>query len=198
LRIKDAVLRDYVFSFGDFCIYCKQKEKRSEKERRRAMDGFMILGIVLLAAGFLFVGIETLIPGFGAPGILGGCCLVAGVFLIADSVQEAVIIVAVVLLLLAVLIFTLVTLLAKGRLKTPIILNDKMNKEEGYISSTDLQYLVGKKGVVTTDLHPAGKVRIEDVEFDVISDGAFLEQGTQVEIYKISNSSLVVRKARQE
>ena len=43
------------------------------------MDGFMILGIVLLAAGFLFVGIETLIPGFGAPGILGGCCLVAGV-----------------------------------------------------------------------------------------------------------------------
>lgn len=32
------------------------------------MDGFMILGIVLLAAGFLFVGIETLIPGFGAPG----------------------------------------------------------------------------------------------------------------------------------
>ena len=58
------------------------------------MDGFMILGIVLLAAGFLFVGIETLIPGFGAPGILGGCCLVAGVFLIADSVQEAVIIVA--------------------------------------------------------------------------------------------------------
>ena len=40
------------------------------------MDGFMILGIVLLAAGFLFVGIETLIPGFGAPGILGGCCLV--------------------------------------------------------------------------------------------------------------------------
>ena len=162
------------------------------------MDGFMILGIVLLAAGFLFVGIETLIPGFGAPGILGGCCLVAGVFLIADSVQEAVIIVAVVLLLLAVLIFTLVTLLAKGRLKTPIILNDSMNKEEGYISSTDLQYLVGKKGVVTTDLHPAGKVRIEDVEFDVISDGAFLEKGTLVEIYKISNSSLVVRKARQE
>ena len=154
------------------------------------MDGFMILGIVLLAAGFLFVGIETLIPGFGAPGILGGCCLVAGVFLIADSVQEAVIIVAVVL--------SLVTLLAKGRLKTPIILNDKMNKEEGYISSTDLQYLVGKKGVVTTDLHPAGKVRIEDVEFDVISDGAFLEKGTLVEIYKISNSSLVVRKARQE
>ena len=126
MRIKDAVLRDYVFSFGEFCIYCKQKEKNEAKRKGEGQwTVFMILGIVLLAAGFLFVGIETLIPGFGAPGILGGCCLVAGVFLIADSVQEAVIIVAVVLLLLAVLIFTLVTLLAKGRLKTPIILNDK-------------------------------------------------------------------------
>ena len=196
MRIKDAVLRDYVFSFGEFCIYCKQKEKKKRKGKEKGNGRFYDFGNC--TAGFLFVGIETLIPGFGAPGILGGCCLVAGVFLIADSVQEAVIIVAVVLLLLAVLIFTLVTLLAKGRLKTPIILNDKMNKEEGYISSTDLQYLVGKKGVVTTDLHPAGKVRIEDVEFDVISDGAFLEKGTLVEIYKISNSSLVVRKARQE
>ena len=55
-----------------FVYTVNRKKKRSEKERRRAMDGFMILGIVLLAAGFLFVGIETLIPGFGAPGILGG------------------------------------------------------------------------------------------------------------------------------
>ena len=194
MRIKDAVLRDYVFSFGAFCIYCKQKEKKKRKGKEKGNGRFYDFGNCT-AGGWLSF---CIIPGFGAPGILGGCCLVAGVFLIADSVQEAVIIVAVVLLLLAVLIFTLVTLLAKGRLKTPIILNDKMNKEEGYISSTDLQYLVGKKGVVTTDLHPAGKVRIEDVEFDVISDGAFLEKGTLVEIYKISNSSLVVRKARQE
>ena len=140
-----------------FVYTVNRKKKRSEKERRRANGRFYDFGNCTAGGWLSFVGIETLIPGFGAPGILGGCCLVAGVFLIADSVQEAVIIVAVVLLLLAVLIFTLVTLLAKGRLKTPIILNDKMNKEEGYISSTDLQYLVGKKGVVTTDLHPAGE-----------------------------------------
>lgn len=162
------------------------------------MDGFLILGIFLLVAGFVFVGIETVVPGFGAPGILGICCLVAGVFLMADTVQAAIIIIAVVIVLLAILIFTLITLLSKGKLKTPLILNDKMNKEEGYISSTDLQYLIGKKGTAATDLHPAGRVKIENVEFDVISDGMFIEKGSQVEIYKISNSSLVVRKAGQE
>ena len=39
-----------------FVYTVNRKKKRSEKERRRAMDGFMILGIVLLAAGFLYFG----------------------------------------------------------------------------------------------------------------------------------------------
>lgn len=162
------------------------------------MDVFLVLGIVLLLAGFVFVGIETVVPGFGAPGILGTCCIIAGIFLTADTVQEAAVIIAVVLVLLTVMIMTLITLLSKGKLKTPLILNDKMNRQEGYISSVDLQYLIGKSGTAATDLHPAGKVRIEDVEFDVISDGAFLEKGTYVEIYKISNSSLVVRKSEKD
>lgn len=162
------------------------------------MDGFMILGIFLFIAGFVFVGIETVVPGFGAPGIIGTGCLIAGVFLTADTMQEAVIIVAIVIVLLAILIFTLVTLLSKGKLKTPIVLDDRLNKEEGYISSTDLQYLIGQKGIATTDLHPSGRVKIEDVEFDVISDGRFIEKNSLVEIYKLSNSSLVVRKAESE
>lgn len=159
------------------------------------MDGFLILGIFLFIAGFVFVGIETVVPGFGAPGIIGICCLLAGVFLTANTIQQAVIIVAIVLLLLAILVFTLITLLSRGKLKPPIILTDKQKREEGYISSTDLQYLIGKKGIASTDLHPSGRVKIEDVEFDVISDGRYIEKNSVVEIYKISNSSLVVKKA---
>ena len=40
-----------------FVYTVNRKKKRSEKERRRAIDGFMILGIVLLEEGFLFVGV---------------------------------------------------------------------------------------------------------------------------------------------
>lgn len=160
------------------------------------MDGLMILGIVLFVAGFIFVGIETVVPGFGAPGIIGGCCLVAGVFLTADTLMEALIIIAIVLVLLAIFIFVIVTMLSKGKFKTPIVLSERQEKESGYISSSDLQYLIGRHGTTTTDLHPAGRILIEGVEFDVISDGRFITKGTEVEIYKISNSSLVVKEIR--
>ena len=49
------------------------------------MNTVMIIGIILLIAGFVLVGIELVVPGFGAPGISGIICLVAGVFLTADT-----------------------------------------------------------------------------------------------------------------
>ena len=48
------------------------------------MDTLMILGIILFIAGFILIAIEMVIPGFGAPGISGIACLIAGVFLTAD------------------------------------------------------------------------------------------------------------------
>ena len=157
------------------------------------MDALFILGVILFIAGFIFIGIEAVIPGFGAPGIIGTACLVVGVFLTADSLSEALIIIAVLLVLLGIFLGILVSLLSKGKLKSPIVLNDKLDKEQGYISSTDLEYLIGKQGITVTDLRPAGRVNIEGVEFDVISDGRFINKNTNVEIYKISNSSLVVK-----
>jgi membrane-bound ClpP family serine protease len=95
--------------------------------------------------------------------------------------------------LLTVFVVIMTFLLSKGVLKSPIVLKDKQEKETGYISSTDLEYLIGKQGITTTALRPAGRVKIEGVEFDVISDGRFIEKDKKVVIYKISNSSLVVK-----
>jgi membrane-bound ClpP family serine protease len=157
------------------------------------MDGLFILGIFFVIAGFVFVAVETIVPGFGLPGILGGICLIAGVFLTADTLQQALVIIMIMAVCLAVMIFIIITFLSKGKLKPPIILSAKQEKDRGYISSADLQYLVGKTGIATTDLHPSGRVMIEDKEFDVISDGRFIEKNSTVEIYTVSNSSPVVR-----
>jgi len=157
------------------------------------MDWLFILGICLFIFGFLFIAIEILLPGFGAPGIAGALCLVVGVILTVDTVLEGIIAVCIIFVLISLLVAVLMALVTKGKIKTKIILNESLNKESGYISSKDLQYLVDKKGVTTTGLRPAGKVSVEGVEFDAISDGRFINEGVEVVITKISNSSLVVK-----
>ena len=64
------------------------------------MDVVMIIGLILLIAGFVLAGIEMVVPGFGAPGICGIICLVAGVLLTADSVEAGIFITVVVIVIL--------------------------------------------------------------------------------------------------
>ena len=121
------------------------------------IEWVMILGIVFIVIGFILIGIEMIIPGFGAPGISGIICMIIGLFLTADTIEEGIIILLIVLALLAVMLVIILRLLAKGKLKSPIILKDEISTESGFISSSDLKYLLGKKGTAATDLRPAGR-----------------------------------------
>ena len=113
------------------------------------MEILSIVAIALLIAGFVLLGIEMVVPGFSLPGISGIICLVAGVLLAADSVEEGIIITLIVLALLGIMFAVLLWLLSKGKLKSPIILKEEQKTDQGYISSKDLEYLLGKKGTAT-------------------------------------------------
>lgn len=157
------------------------------------MDAMMIAGILFFIIGFILIGIEMVIPGFGAPGISGIICLAAGLFLAADTVEEGIAIILIVLALLAVMLVIIMSLLSKGKLKSPIILKEEQDKEKGYLSSQDLNYLLGKKGVAATDLRPSGRGNFEGIEFNIISDGKYICKGTEIEICQVNGSKLVVK-----
>ncbi len=158
------------------------------------MEILSVAGILLLIAGFVLVGIEMVLPGFSVPGVSGIICLVAGVFLLADSVMEAVIITLAVLALLGILLAVILSLLSRGKLKSPIILEDELESAKGYISSNDLKYLLGKRGTAGTDLRPSGVGIFDDVNFDVVSEGEYISRDAQIEIIKVEGSRLIVRK----
>ncbi len=151
------------------------------------------IGIALLIAGFVLVGVEMVLPGFSAPGISGIICLVAGVFLVSDTVTEAVFITIGVLALLGVLMAVILWLLSRGKLRSPIILKEEQNKEEGYLSSSDLKYLLGRQGVAATDLRPSGIGSFDEVKFDVMSEGNYISKGAAIEIIRVEGSKLVVK-----
>jgi membrane-bound serine protease (ClpP class) len=52
---------------------------------------------------------------------------------------------------------------------------------------------VGKVGVAETDLRPAGRVRIGDAHFDVVSEGGYIDAGAAVTVVTTRGNALVVR-----
>lgn len=80
----------------------------------------MIIGIIFLIAGFALVGVEMVVPGFGVPGIAGIICLVAGVFLTADSVETGIFITVVVIVILGILMTIIMGFLSQKNLNPPL------------------------------------------------------------------------------
>lgn len=153
----------------------------------------LIIAIILFIAGFILIGIEMAIPGFSIPGVSGIICLVVAVFLVSDSFVEGAIIALIIMALLGIMFAIILGILSKAKLKSPIILKDEQNKEKGFISSSDLKYLLGKQGVAITDLRPSGTADFEGIEFDVISEGKYISKDTKLVIYKVQGSKLIVK-----
>lgn len=55
--------------------------------------------------------------------------------------------------------------------------------------------LVGREGVATTMLRPAGKAQIGDQFVDVVSEGPFIPVGTNIEVIAVEGNRVVVRQA---
>ena len=157
------------------------------------LDGITLISVALFLVGFILIGIEMLHPGISMPGVLGSICLVVCVIISADSLQEGTTLAVNILAILGVMLAGILWFLSKGKLRSPIILNEEQNKDKGYISSSDLNYLLGKKGVAATDLRPSGMGNFDGIDFDVISAGKYIQVGTKIQIYEVKGSKLMVK-----
>lgn len=157
------------------------------------MESLVWIGIILLIAGFVLIGIELMIPGFGAPGIAGIICLIVGVFLVTDTLEEGILVTVVVIVILSILMAVIMGLMHYRKFKSPIILDTEVRSENAYLGEADLNYLLDKEGIATTDLRPAGKGDFDGIELDVVSEGPYVEKGSKIVIYKISANRLIVK-----
>jgi membrane-bound serine protease (ClpP class) len=61
--------------------------------------------------------------------------------------------------------------------------------------TTGSEGIIGEVGETITDLHPGGRIRIHGELWSAESfDGSFIDKGTRVEVTRISNLKLIVRK----
>lgn len=155
--------------------------------------GMSGLVVILLIIGFILATVEMIMPGFGAPGITAAICFALAVIMGSQSVFGAIVMSMIILSILGILLAIVLTLFAKKKVVSPFILKEEQKKSNGYISSSDLEYLLGKEGISKTDLRPCGSADFEGVKFDVVADGEYIKQGTKIKIFKVEGSKLIVK-----
>lgn len=153
-----------------------------------------LLGLALLI-------VEVFMPGFGLPGISGIILEVVSVVLtyLRHGGLAALGVTLIILAVVAIVISLALRSVHKGKLsKSPIILNDSENAADGYVATRDMEVFLGKEGVTTTVLRPAGMAEFDGVKLNVVADGEYMAKDTRVLVERVEGARVVVRKVRTE
>jgi len=153
--------------------------------------------ILCFLGGIALVTLEVFLPGFGLPGISGIALLLASIVLTWVNVNgiAALGITVVCLATAAIMISLAMKSAAKGRLaKSNIVLTDTESAADGYSAVGDMEVFLGREGVTTTVLRPAGIADFEGVRLNVVTEGEFMDANTRVRIEKVQGPRVVVKK----
>lgn len=159
------------------------------------MSTLLLTALVLYIVGMILIVVEAHVPGFGIPGISGLICLIIGIYIIADGnlLMTALYFLGTAAFLVIGLWFLYNTGYGRKYLKT-FFLMENQSKEKGYVSTVRLTALVGKEGYVATPLRPAGAIVVEDVKYDAVSDGEFIETDEKIRVTVVEGRRILVKR----
>ncbi len=156
-------------------------------------SSFLAPAIFILGAVLLCVEI-FLIPGFGITGILGITGIIAGIFISfgINNIAIASIVVFTSLIIDIILIILIAKFMSKSEnFKYKITLN---NDTAGYHSSISYNELLGKNGTAETFFRPSGYISIDGKKYDAVSEGEFIDKGSNLTVILVEGNRIVVKK----
>lgn len=147
---------------------------------------------ILLAMGFLLMGLEIFLPG-GVAGVLGGLCLIVGVALTFRTYGTGMGICA---LLICLAVGSALGILGwKGLESSALVLRSRLGNGSAQGKGEEMK---GKVGVALTDLRPSGGVEIEGRSVDAITEGEYIARGTRIEVVEGREDRVLVRPFQQK
>ena len=161
-----------------------------------------LIGIILL---FTELFITT---GFGFVGAGGILCILAGIYLALvkrpvpqfswefNLLNTALYTISGAILTSGAIFTLLLRALPKNKgLLSHLALSFSEKQEEGFNASpVEMHTLTGKRGVAHTKLRPTGKAMIDDRLWSVMTDGDFIEKGTEIIVEKVEGNRILVQR----
>ena len=65
----------------------------------------------------------------------------------------------------------------------------------GYHSSVSYDDLMGKEGVADTFFRPSGYIVIDGKKYDAVSEGEFIDKGSNLKVILVEGNRIVVKKS---
>ncbi len=144
--------------------------------------------IALLVVGILLMLVELLVlPGFGVAGALGVVALVGGA--IGAWYELGPLWGAIVGVISGLLAITMVYIVPRTKAGRRLVLDEELKNHR---SQKDQRPLLGRRGVTVTPLRPIGRVRFEEEEVDVVTDGEYIPNDAEVEVVDVQGMRVVV------
>jgi membrane-bound serine protease (ClpP class) len=148
--------------------------------------------LLLFLCGIALILAEFFLPG-AICGILGAVLVIAscafGVYYFPDLWF---LVIAAEGLAVVVTVVAGLYIMPHTRLGRAMILDDTQQAEAGWVSDVDREDLLGKEGVVTTQLRPAGTIEIQGERVSAVANGSFIEKGATVRVIEVHGNRVVV------
>jgi membrane-bound serine protease (ClpP class) len=158
--------------------------------------------VLLIGLGFLLLAVEVFVlPGFGVAGVLGILALLGGLgsSLVGAGATWATVLTAMGQAALSLVLaiaggFAFLRLLPRTPMGRRLILQTGLSAGAGYSSEpvADHRWL-GHHGSALSPLRPSGIADLAGERVDVVSEGAFLDAGTPIEVIRVDGNRIVVR-----
>lgn len=151
--------------------------------------------LVLFILGLAMLIAEIFVPGFGVLGIGGIISIILGIVLSAPDLMQGLVTLTIAIVAAIVVVPILFYFVGKKtNLFKRVILSEAETVEEGYVNASGNEHLLGKTGKALTTLRPAGTALIDGERVDVVTDGEYLPNDTEIKVVKIEGARIVVEK----
>lgn len=162
-------------------------------------DSNLIWGWGLIGLGLVLVALDLFLPSAGLLAILAGISALAGVVFLfmADITWGAaglgLVIVGAPLIAAFMLKIWPNTPMGRRLIAAPSDEEVEAQRAQELAERQQRQALIGKEGVVLTDLRPIGVIELDGVRYDALAETRFVQAGSAVRVVAVDGMQIKVR-----
>ncbi|QDI89771.1 nodulation protein NfeD [Salicibibacter halophilus] len=149
--------------------------------------------IILLILGLVLIGVEVVFTGFGIFGVLGLASIIGSIFLASFDTTQILLSVFIAMVVIVVATVLLFKYFGKIGFMQKLVLQNASEPFEDPGETVSDDDLIGQIGRSLTPLRPSGLMVLAGENYDVVTDGVYVEADSDVRVISVSGPRIVVR-----